>query len=80
VAELAAYRGVADGSPVPVLVYNIPKFTNVAIPPAVLTELAAHPNLAGVTDSSGDIDNFAAYRAGARLVGAGGPASLLFAA
>lgn len=81
-AQLAAYyRAVADGSPVPVLVYNIPKFTRVAIPPAVLTELAAHPNIAGVKDSSGDIDNFAAYRAAvpawSALVGS---ASLLFAA
>jgi 4-hydroxy-2-oxoglutarate aldolase len=59
----AYYRGVADGSPVPVLVYNIPKFARVAIPPAVLAELAAHPNIAGFKDSSGDIDNFAAYRA-----------------
>lgn len=81
-AQLAAYyRGVADASPVPVLVYNIPKFTRVAIPPAVLTLLAAHPNIAGVKDSSGDIDNFAAYRAAvpgwSALVGS---ASLLFAA
>jgi dihydrodipicolinate synthase/N-acetylneuraminate lyase len=75
------YRGVADGSPVPVLVYNIPKFTRVAIPAAVLVELAAHPNIAGVKDSSGDIDTFTSYRAAVPgwsvLVGS---ASLLLAA
>jgi dihydrodipicolinate synthase/N-acetylneuraminate lyase len=75
------YRGVADGSPVPVLVYNIPKFTRVAIPAALLVELAAHPNIAGVKDSSGDIDTFTSYRAAVPgwsvLVGS---ASLLLAA
>lgn len=63
-AQLRDYfREVADHSPVPVLVYNIPKYTRVAIPAAVLAELAAHSNITGVKDSSGDIDNFAAYRA-----------------
>jgi 4-hydroxy-2-oxoglutarate aldolase len=75
------YREVADHSPVPVLVYNIPKYTRVAIPAAVLAELAAHPNITGVKDSSGDIDNFAAYRAAvpgwSALIGS---ASLLVAA
>lgn len=75
------FRGVADRSPVPVFVYNIPKYTRVAIPAALLTELAGHPNIAGVKDSSGDIDNFGAYRAAvpawSALVGS---ASLLLAA
>ncbi|HEX9279432.1 MAG TPA: dihydrodipicolinate synthase family protein, partial [Gemmatimonadales bacterium] len=62
-ALVAYYRGIADACPVPVLVYNIPKYTHVAIAPAVLEQLAAHPNIAGVKDSSGDIKNVGAYRA-----------------
>jgi len=61
-ALVAYYRGVADACPVPVLLYNIPKYTHVAIGPAVLGQLAAHPNIVGVKDSSGDLKNVSAYR------------------
>ncbi len=57
------FVAVADASPVPVFVYNIPKYTRVALAPALLADLATHPNIVGYKDSSGDIDNFAAYRA-----------------
>ena len=49
------FEDVADASPVPVLVYNIPQNTGVTIAPATLAELAAHPNLIGVKDSSGNL-------------------------
>lgn len=55
------FRRVADGSPVPLLVYNIPKYTHVALADRLLAGLAEHPNVAGVKDSSGDLKNFAAY-------------------
>ena len=57
------FRAVGDACPVPVLVYNIPKYTHLAIAPAVLEQLAAHPNILGVKDSSGDVKNLGAYRA-----------------
>ena len=80
-ALVAYYRGVADACPVPVLLYNIPKYTHVAIGPAVLGQLAAHPNIVGVKDSSGDLKNVSAYRATVPewsvFVGSG---SLLYAA
>lgn len=74
--SLAAYfRAVADASPVPVLVYNIPKYTRLPISPELLAELAAHGNIAGAKDSSGDAKNLAAYRAAvpqwSLLVGSG---------
>jgi 4-hydroxy-2-oxoglutarate aldolase len=56
------FRAVADASPVPLLVYNIPKYTHVAIAPGLLERLAGHSNIAGVKDSSGDAKNLAAYR------------------
>jgi len=72
---VAYFRAVADASPVPVLVYNIPKFTHVAIAPDLLGRLAGHGNIAGVKDSSGDPKNLAAYRqmvpAWSVLVGSG---------
>jgi len=56
------YRDIADASPVPVLVYNIPKYTHVSLPPELLEELATHTRVVGVKDSSGDLKNLAAYR------------------
>jgi 4-hydroxy-2-oxoglutarate aldolase len=62
-ATLADYfRAVADASPVPLLVYNIPKYTHLAIAPGLLERLAGHTNITGVKDSSGDAKNLAAYR------------------
>jgi 4-hydroxy-2-oxoglutarate aldolase len=55
------FRRVADASPVPVLLYNIPKYTHVAIADRVLAALTDHDNVAGVKDSCGDLRNFAAY-------------------
>jgi dihydrodipicolinate synthase/N-acetylneuraminate lyase len=74
--SIAAYfRAVADATPVPVLVYNIPKYTQLPIAPQLLAELAAHGNIVGAKDSSGDPKNLAAYRAAvpqwALLVGSG---------
>ncbi len=48
------FEAVADASPLPVLAYNIPQNTGVTIAPSTLGELAAHPNLVGVKDSSGN--------------------------
>ena len=62
-ASLADYfRAVADASPVPVLVYNIPKYTHLVIAPGLLQQLVLHSNIVGVKDSSGDAKNLAAYR------------------
>ncbi|MGH7538166.1 MAG: dihydrodipicolinate synthase family protein, partial [Gemmatimonadales bacterium] len=69
------YCSVADASPVPVLVYNIPKHTHLPIAPQLLGRLADHGNIVGVKDSSGDLQNLRAYRAAvpewAVLVGSG---------
>ena len=56
------YRAIADASPVPVLVYNIPKYTHVSLPADLLAELSTHPRVVGVKDSSGDLKHLAAYR------------------
>ena len=59
------FRRVADESPLPVLLYNIPKYTHLTLPDALFTALAEHENIAGAKDSSGDLKLFAAYRAAA---------------
>jgi len=51
------YFEVADKSPVPVLIYNIPQNTGVAVDASTIIELSSHPNIAGFKDSSGALAN-----------------------
>ena len=53
---LAFYRTVADRSPIPVIVYSFPQATGYDIPAEVMIELADHPNIIGIKESSGDIE------------------------
>jgi dihydrodipicolinate synthase/N-acetylneuraminate lyase len=52
---LAFFRTVADRSPLPVIIYNIPQATGYDMPAELIIELAAHPNLIGMKESSGDV-------------------------
>jgi 4-hydroxy-2-oxoglutarate aldolase len=52
---MAHYSAVADASPVPLIVYNVPVFTGVALESRLVIELAKHPNIRGMKDSSGDV-------------------------
>jgi len=49
------YETVADASPIPLLLYNMPANTGVNMPVAVAAELSGHPNILGIKDSAGDI-------------------------
>ena len=53
---LAFYRTVADRSPLPVIIYNFPQATGYDMPAELVIELAAHPNLIGIKESSGDVE------------------------
>jgi 4-hydroxy-2-oxoglutarate aldolase len=53
---LAFYRTVADHSPLPVIIYNFPQATGYDIPAELVIELAGHPNLIGIKESSGDVE------------------------
>jgi 4-hydroxy-2-oxoglutarate aldolase len=75
-AALADYFvRIADASPVPLLVYNMPKYTHVMLHESVLRALADHEQVIGFKDSSGDLKVLANYRAAAprlkALVGSG---------
>src|SRR6185369_11482021 len=52
---LAFFRGVADESPIPVVLYENPRLVpNNSILPGMVAELARHPNIIGLKNSSPD--------------------------
>lgn len=59
-AMLNYYRMIADASALPVMLYNIPKFSKYELPVEVIAELAFHPNIIGLKDSSGSVERIAA--------------------
>jgi 4-hydroxy-2-oxoglutarate aldolase len=59
-AVLHYFRSVADRSPLPVLLYNIPRCVPYSIPIEVISELAFHPNIIGIKDSSGSVERIKA--------------------
>lgn len=62
------FTAVADVSPIPVFIYNVPQNTGVVVEPATIASLAEHPNIVGVKDSSG---NFGAMAETVRRAPAG---------
>jgi dihydrodipicolinate synthase/N-acetylneuraminate lyase len=65
---LAFYRTVADRSPLPVIIYNFPPATGYDIPAELVIELAEHPNLIGIKESSGDVEKVRKMVEGTRHV------------
>jgi 4-hydroxy-2-oxoglutarate aldolase len=57
----AHYSRVADECPVPVMLYNIPKYTHLQLDAKLVHALAEHPNIFGIKDSTGDITQLRAY-------------------
>jgi dihydrodipicolinate synthase/N-acetylneuraminate lyase len=53
---LAFYRTIADRSPIPIIIYNFPQATGYDIPAELVIQLADHPNLVGIKESSGNIE------------------------
>jgi 4-hydroxy-2-oxoglutarate aldolase len=49
------YLAVADASPLPVLIYSIPQYTGISVTADWVARLAAHPNIVGIKDSSGNV-------------------------
>jgi 4-hydroxy-2-oxoglutarate aldolase len=49
------YAKVADASPLPVILYNIPKYAHFALHPHLVSELTRHENVIGLKDSAGDL-------------------------
>lgn len=72
-ALIKHYIYIAERLNVPVLLYNCPKFTaNVTISPEVVRVLSAHPNIAGIKDTStGNIEKYLEAKVGDFAVLAG---------
>ena len=49
------FEAVASASPIPILLYSVPAFTGIAWPSGLAETLSAHPNIAGIKESSGDV-------------------------
>lgn len=60
------YLAVADASPIPVSLYNMPANTSVDMPAELVIQLSQHPNIAGLKDSSGNLAKMGEIIRGAR--------------
>jgi 4-hydroxy-2-oxoglutarate aldolase len=60
-ALLAHFKAVADASPLPVLLYNIPVYAHVVLSGAVVHELSLHENIVGMKDSAGNLQMLQQY-------------------
>jgi 4-hydroxy-tetrahydrodipicolinate synthase len=49
------YKAIADSTPLPIVVYNVPGRTGCNVEPATLVRLAAIPNIVAVKEASGNI-------------------------
>ena len=49
------YRAIADSTPLPIVVYNVPGRTGTNVEPVTLARLAAIPNIVGVKEASGNV-------------------------
>ena len=61
-ALIGHYRRVADASPVPMLLYNLPA-TGVALSYRVVADLATHQNIVGMKETSPDLEQFTQFAA-----------------
>ena len=76
------FTEIADRSEIPILIYNVTKFTHIHIAPETVATLSQHPNIVGIKDSSGNVADLGAYlrTASAHFDVLVGTASSLFSA
>ncbi len=60
---LAHFRTVADESPLPVMLYNIPVYAHVVLSGELVGEMAKHDNVIGMKDSAGNLAMLGEYLA-----------------
>lgn len=60
-ALIKFFTEVADNSDIPVMIYNVSKFTHVNIQMDAVAELSKHPNIVGMKDSNGDVTQLANF-------------------
>ena len=47
---------VADKSDIPIILYNVPKFTHINMSAKLVAKLSMHPNIVGIKDSAGNVN------------------------
>ena len=57
------YRAVADASPVPVMLYNVPGMAGFSFTLPMVRALAAHPNIIGMKETSNDLERLGQFAA-----------------
>jgi 4-hydroxy-2-oxoglutarate aldolase len=57
----AHFTAVADASPLPVLLYNIPVYAHLVLSPELVARLSRHANVIGMKDSAGDLPTLGRY-------------------
>lgn len=62
-ALLAHFTAVADASPVPVLLYNLPGVTGISLTVPVVAALAEHANVVGMKETSSDLERMGQFAA-----------------
>jgi len=55
------YTAVADSSPIPLILYNVPKFTHVNLGVNIVARLSQHANIIGIKDSTGNVIQLGEY-------------------
>jgi 4-hydroxy-2-oxoglutarate aldolase len=54
-ALLQHFTAVADGADIPVMIYNVTKFTHIQVSLGLVAKLSRHPNVIGIKDSNGNV-------------------------
>lgn len=61
-AQIQFFTDVADHSDIPILIYNVTKFTHINISPKAIATLSKHPNIIGMKDSSGSVPQLIQFK------------------
>ena len=67
-ALIAHFSALADAADIPIMMYNVPRFTHINLSARAVEELGRHPNIAGMKDSAGDIAQLVSFQ---RVIPAG---------
>ena len=47
---------IADNTDIPIILYNVPKFTHIDMSAKLVATLSTHPNIVGIKDSTGNVN------------------------
>jgi 4-hydroxy-2-oxoglutarate aldolase len=54
-AQVSHFTSLADASPIPLILYNMPAYTGLDLAAGTVLKLAEHPNIIGLKESSGNV-------------------------